>query len=111
MCIDWGRGWGGAWCNWKAAIWDVGPGIKGVGHGNGSSGDRVDPHIEYKERLMSADIQCGLTLESGGAFEEAAGWGLLEGWGSVGVENAQERDGGGGGAASPPGSNSSAGPG
>ena len=49
MCIDWGWGYW-AWCNWKAAIWDVGPGIKGVGHGNiGSSGDMGDPNIECKK--------------------------------------------------------------
>ena len=65
-------GWGGAWCNWnwKAAMWDVGRGIKGVGHGNGSSGDGVDPFRECNKRLRSAYTQCGLTLESGGAFEE-----------------------------------------
>ena len=43
-------------------------------------------------------IQCNLTLESGGAFEEGQG-GAWEGWGSVGAQERESNIEGGGGAA------------
>ena len=56
MGIDWGWGWGVVQLELESRNVGRRPGIKGVGHGNGSSGDGVDLHIECNERLTSVQI-------------------------------------------------------